>query len=936
MLLFLCAALGRGEITTRLSGTTYTFSGRRVSNFRETYLYVTGSGSTLKVDSCSFTRMITSGSSYGGAVYCGVNFLADRTKFVQCECTRSGGAVYLFQYDDMTNSEFQNCEFQNCEAGDGGAVFNSASRASLLVSECYFSDCRASSGAAVLVAFGQVEMTDSFITDITGNTVTMHQVVYLYSKSEMRNCTCTGWSGHYIGIYCHQYSQLDIYNCSFTGMEPSSYLISSKNDVQLFNSSFVDVTGQQSGAAVSVSNTLVIDGCWFDNCVSTQGAITGAANVDIQWTNFTACASAEKGGVLYLYRTSGDQTLSFRNCITNGLSANSNRGEIIYCELYNADVVFENNTFSINNSAGSVIYITVYTGSSFVFRECRFQGNKDEGVIINQFLNLLKKSAHREIELVGCTFEDIEQRSGGNGPVTGLLPSAYAYTGHIVKIVSCVFEGLVSETTASAIDGQSVSEIHVESCEFHMCQATRSQSVLNTVGAVLIRGDSNFVVSITNNSFKANDSPGTQSLVIALPTNDGSRGMITVSNCSFCDHTGSKPLLRVVQSSSGSEYGISCDITIDNCEFISNSAASSEGMISLGSNSRYGWFFNECVFDQCTSSSGCLIMPQSASFDVGSLSFASCVFVQCQFMDGITSRSLMLSELLCENCSFDQFNVLESCIFWVENTQTNARFSSCKVTECVSSFKMHVDRLIFDDVEFIGIGATWDVSAENECLFNCSHITAKGDTSADLFSWSGRGQSAQIRLLNCCFTGLVLSSSGHYISLSGSGTATFDDTCFDQSRDKCLSVAGSVSIELDEPSSMFGRCSCDGEYIVVTSSIPLEPDDSVPLEPDDSVPLEPDSSIPTQPDSSKGSSKAGLIAGIVVCALILAGVAGALLFLFVFRRHRRRADFSTSSEDNKPATTVESAAETEVVEETVPWTRDQNPWETPEDIGMWL
>ena len=303
--------------------------------------------------------------------------------------------------------------------------------------------------------------------------------------------------------------------------------------------------------------------------------------------------------------------------------------------------------------------------------------------------------------------------------------------------------------------------------------------------------------------------------------------------------------------------------------------------------------------------------------------------MQCQFEDGITSLGLRLLELLCENCSFDGFNVPESCIFGVENTQTNARFSSCKVIECVSSFKMHVGRLIFDDVEFIGLGATWDVAAENDCLFNCSHITAKGDTSADLFSWSGRGQSSQIRLLNCCFTGLVPSSSGHYISLSGSGTATFDDTCFDQSRDKCLSVAGSdISIELDEPSSMFGRCSCDGEYIVVTSSIPLEPDDSAPLEPD--------SSIQPQPDSPKGSSKAGLIAGIVVCVLILVGVAGALVFLLIFRLRRRRADFSTSSEDNKPATTAESAAETEVVEETVPWTNDQNPWETPEDIGMWL
>ena len=882
-----------------------------------------GSGG-LKIDSCSFTGMRT--SSNGAAIYCGVNFLADRTKFVACECTSSysyGGAVYLFQDSDVTNCEFQNCEFQNCEAGNGGAVYDSVSGVSLLVSECYFSDCRAtkSSGTAVLYFLGQVEMTDSFITGITGNTVTMYRVVYLYPKSEMRNCTCTGWSSTSMGI---DGAQLDIYNCSFTRMEPSSYLISGQ-DVQLFNSSFVDVTGQRDGV-VSASNTLVMDGCWFDNCVSTQGAITGNAKMDIEWTNFTACVSvSQKGGVLYVSKAGMDQTLSFRNCITNDLSSNSNHGEVIYCELGTADVVFENNTFSVHNSAGSVIYITVETGSSFVFRECRFQGNKDEGVTIDQFLNLLRKSDPREIELVGCTFEDIEQGPSVNGPVTGLLPSANTYFGHILKIVSCVFEGLVGESSAAAIDGQSLSEIHVESCQFHMCETSPSQSDANTVGAVLIRGDRGFVFSITNNSFKGNNSPTTQSLAIVLPSNDLSRRMISVSNCSFSDDTfRSNPLLRVFRSGNG--YGISCDITFDNCEFI-YSSSSSEGIISLGSNSAYGWFFNECVFDQCDCSSGCLITPQSISSSVGSLSFDSCVFLQCQFGDGITSGDLTLLELVCVNCSFDLFNVASSCIFSIKNSQTNARFSSCKVTECVSSFTMSVDRLIFDDVEFIGLGATWDITAGKECLFNCSHITAKSDASVDVFSWSGRYESAQIRLLNCCFTGLATSSRGHYLSLSGSGTATFNGTCFDQSQDVSLSVAGPVSIELDEPSAMFGLCSCDMEYIVVTSSIPLEPDASVPLQPD--------SSNPPQPDSAKGSSKSGLIAGVVVGVLVVAGVAGALVFIFVLRRHRRRADFSSSSEDTKPATTAESAAETEV-EETVPWTNDHNPWETPEDIGMWL
>ena len=710
--------------------------------------------------------------------------------------------------------EISDCVFESCEALDyAGLYMASGPERIAKISGCTFRGCRGTSPETgryvdALGCIGPTMMTECFIIDL--NNHGSHNLIYCDNNMEIRNCTWTCLSREDLVIWCLKH--LEIYDCSFTGMKAVRCLLKCEKDLQLFNCSFIDITGEQIGV-MGVRSTLVIDGCCFDNCKSIQGtgAINGTAKMDIQWTNFTACASEEKAGVLYVSRSSTVQTLCFRNCIINDLLANNNRGEVIYCELANADVIFENNTFSVHNPADSVICITVDAGSLFVFRECRFLGNKDEGTTILQFLNLSTTSTPGKIELTGCRFEDIMQESDGNGPVIGILPSG-------------------------------------------------------------------------------------------------------------------------------------------------------NGIIGLGSNPQCDWSFSQCVFDQCACSSGCLITAQSLSLSVRFLSFASCDFVQCQFWDGITSRDLEISELLCENCSFDRFNSPDSFIFWVENIRTNARFALCNVTQCVSSLNVHVGRLIFDDVEFIGIGARWDIAAETECWFNYSifhfrynagitvscadtsvmnsDIKAESDASIDLFSWSGRDRSAEILLANCCFTGLGSSSSGHYVSFSGSGTATFDGTCFDQSRDKSLSIVGYVSIiELDEPSIMFGLCSCDGEYIEVTSStlqpdssITLQPDASVTLQPDASVTLQQDASITLQPDSAKGSSKGGLIAGIVVAILAVVAVAGALVFLFVFRLHRRR-DFSSSSDDDKLSTTTESTAE---VEETVPWTNDKNPWEFSEEIEMWL
>ena len=801
-------------MSTTLSGTTISYTGLQVSNSRGPYFTVKGSG-MLILDACSFIRII--GASTGGAVLCTVNLSMHQTTFIECKAANVGACALYYG-----SAELSHCVFDSCEAENYGAVYITSMPVAK-ISGCTLRGCRATTSSRgigytdALASHGPTTMTECFIIDM--NNHQSHQLMWLYN-AEMRNCTYTCLSREEVVISCTELL-LDIYDCSFTGMKAVQCLILCKQDLQLFNCSFIDCTGEQGGIIV-VSRTLVIDGCCFDNCKSIQGAgaINGTANMDIQWTNFTACASEEKASVLYVSKSSTVQTLCFKDCIISDLLANNDCGEVIYCELANADVIFENNTFSIHNSADSVICVTVDAGSLFVFRECRFLGNKDEGTTILQFLNLSTTSTPGKIELTGCRFEDIMQGSDGNGPVIGLLPSG-------------------------------------------------------------------------------------------------------------------------------------------------------NGIISLGSNPQCDWSFSQCVFDQCVCASGCLITAQSLSLSVRFLSFASCDFVQCQFGDGITSRDLEISELLCENCSFDRFNSPDSFIFWVENIRTNARFALCNVTKCVSSLNVHVGRLIFDNVEFIGIGTRWDIAAETECWFNYStfdfsdnagitvscadtsvmnsDIKAESDTSIDLFSWFGRDRSAEILLVNCCFTGLGPSSSGHYVSFSGSGTATFDGTCFDQSRDKSLSIGGSVSIiELDEPSIMFGLCSCDGEYIGVTSStlqpdysvtlqpdssVTLQPDSSVTLQPDASITLQPDSSITLQPDSANGSSKGGLIAGIVVAILVVASVAGALVFLFVFRLHRRRSDFSSSSDDDKPSTTTESTTE---VEETVPWTNDNNPWEVPEDIAMWL
>lgn len=413
-------------------------------------------------DACVFTNNLTtnisSGTSYGGAVYLAGSTTStmDGAQFTGNTVPReesnggNGGGVYAA---GVTSAAFTNCRFSGNSARNGGGLFLQLSGSSTCtISKCEFNGNRLEGsntrrGAAVGCAYGspvftECEFTNNFANGgsgafhvnnanskpkfvkckFSGNTTNGHGAVANIEAGllEMENCefynniaTSNG------GVALLTDGSLTVKNCTFEGNQANNGgcfrvqpKTANKTVVTITGSKFYKSKAGNTGGALALVNdgsaayTATVSGCEFteNECFYAGAAIhMGNPNytVTISGCTFSKNYSTKSDGDNFPTTTLENGTAIFDNCVfdSNYGTVDSKAKGIAFWAKNNAIAKFNNCKFLKNyNGNRGLIFLQ---GNSVVYcNGCLFDGNN----VKQAWGNCFHIGGTNAVLMNGCTF----------------------------------------------------------------------------------------------------------------------------------------------------------------------------------------------------------------------------------------------------------------------------------------------------------------------------------------------------------------------------------------------------------------------------------------------------------------------------------------------------------------------------------------------------
>lgn len=293
---------------------------------------------------CSFINcsgQVSEGLSFGGAAY---DCHLDNCSFINCSAFY-GGAVCFYK----DNSSVNDCSFINCSAYGGGAIFLGYLD-NLNISNCSFFKCSSNSGGEDLIASGgaislfdcsnvNISKCDFFncsLDAIFCNDVDKKCTNISVISSDFLNCSLSRVNSVYNCSFkdCYSPAVIDSYtigNCSFINCHnaiDSSYL---SEDVNIFNSRFVNCSRDDDppmGGAIKIVyiDNIRIYNCEFVNCSVTgnEEDVPSGGAISCEWTknakifnsSFYNCFASYCGGAIssFVENIFSIYNCSFRKC----------------------------------------------------------------------------------------------------------------------------------------------------------------------------------------------------------------------------------------------------------------------------------------------------------------------------------------------------------------------------------------------------------------------------------------------------------------------------------------------------------------------------------------------------------------------------------------------------------------------------------------------
>ena len=623
------------------------------------------SGNSI-ISNCNFINSTT--GTYGGAISisdCG------SVKIVNSTFTnnngRGGGAIYSRSVADINVT---NCTFEKNHAAIGGAIYATYNTMFILNSTFIENDVTDSNGGAIHASLDNSKYVNcTFIGNVAKDS-NAGAIAYSYGPGAIEGCRFINNSARTGGaLYLECNDVFPITNCIFEG----NIAVDNGGAVNLVNagivtdSNFTNNSAKNGGAifASSEDKTLKIINSSFNRNVAIMGGALFAKNgTSVNHTLFEGNV-AQNGSAIYLTKEANiiansvflnnKANSTLLDCIveSDGLFITFSGGNNYLNAIYsNEEIAISNVTYyngGINNSdviipiyntsPGQNITIELYCDNILAYNMTLKTGN--DGKLFFSYPNISTGNyAYRIYHRDDCYYTYIEKKGNfkfgefdllqiliNNASENSTINLTRNYT-YIIGL-DTITEGIEINKRNLTINGNGYTINALEQSRiFHVSEenvSLKNISFINTNGkeAILIDGNAvNFEIECCKFENNSNDGGGAIKLYAKnskiknsyFKNNKAGMGgaifmianYVLISNCTF-----EKNAQRAIYG--GGDYN-----TIENCNFINNSAESFGGAIDFGGN--YGTIKN-CNFTDNHALYGGTIFIDCANTNVVNCSF---------------------------------------------------------------------------------------------------------------------------------------------------------------------------------------------------------------------------------------------------------------------------------------------------------------------------
>jgi len=609
------------------------------------------------IENCKFENSkggsIKSSKKISGGVITCINsdITIKNSDFIYCTMPSgvSGGALHIRE----SKVEIDLCNFINCSAEEGGAIFFSRSKSSV-INECKFKNCASESNGGAIYSW--------------------NSVIKVCGNSNFEQCASSSSGG---GIYIDSYSYANLENCEFNKCHGSAI---ASNNSHLFTNectfSYCTKDNGNGGAMLIDDSTITIKSSRYINCEAGNlkdnynsgqgGAICFSSSyASIESCEFNSCASSIGGAIRADNSHLGITNSMFQN------NKSTDKG-IIYIDL-DSQASINNCRFNDNDGTS----ICFYRASDGNISKCEFEnckaniiGTENNGGAIICF--------ESNTEIIECNFNKCE--STGNG---GAIYYSTSKSESIIK--KCEFI-MCKSRSGGAISTLKNSKISIYDCKFEKC-SNSAIDVVNTPvsinksifllcgskfnegygGAIFINGsslkmiDSKFEKCSASVDFRQSEPESAQNYGGAVHCNNSAIYIVNVhmDNCSGVR--------------GGGIFSDNSDISIFSSEFSECEAEVSGGGIFFNSTSSS--IASGCVFKSCKNSG--IFSDNSPS------TISSCRFEECTSDNG-GGLSVNGEKEVIFKCDFNKCSSSDmgGGIFLKDTTEKDNSIDTCIFTDC--------------------------------------------------------------------------------------------------------------------------------------------------------------------------------------------------------------------------------------------------------------
>ena len=482
---------------------------------------------------------------------------------------------------------FSNCVFDTCTAQSGGIIYTTVSVAEIGLSSCEFANCRTTSNdGAILTSTGCANVTieGGSIVACPGVAISVEEDTVNVYVADVTFEKC-GTGSKYGVIYAKKGTDglsMTFEHCTVTECGSDSgllYMVREKIDV----------------LAIS------------DNTFANEDAYLNAA-------------------ILTNWDTSYIELLVIDRNNYNSKSTNS--PALVLKKPGNLQFTENNFTLSVKQQSGISLTFPV-DQRQYRIERCIFD-NQKESIWGAPFLDL--GLTNTDLFFIECHFQNIASTVAGAGVY---IPDGNEWS---VTISGCQFVNLKTQGNGGAVYSGSVRSLEVDDCTFDLCSIENplSDKIKRRGGGALYISAKTRKSIVSNCVFSNNVSPNNGTSLQVMGS--GGRPVVTLTNCTFKDHTEGPVLcFGICSADECTDLKESTEtLPISTCYFINNKLRTEFGLIKCTEYASSS--FENCIFSNNENKEDkkyygliCLSVYEGSS----------CRFSDCVFNQSVTQDEVM-------------------------------------------------------------------------------------------------------------------------------------------------------------------------------------------------------------------------------------------------------------------------------------------------------